>query len=184
MRVRETSRDDRPVEPDRTAALMTTAAQAGQTGSPGVASRVVRRALAATLLLGLLLAVVAWLTAGSAALAGVMVGTVLVAGFFGLGTVVLTWVTRVSPAMSLLVALMTYTLQVIVLGLTFAALQASGLMRSTIDGTWLGGVVIAGTVVWLAIQVTLSLRARQTYFDDPAPAPPAGHPDAAEPGAR
>ncbi|MGA9748057.1 MAG: hypothetical protein WBQ50_11435 [Nocardioides sp.] len=163
---------------------MTTAAQSAPAGSPGVAGRVVRRALAATAGLGLLLAFAAWLLAGSAALVGVLVGTALVAGFFGLGAVVLIWVTAASPAMSLLVALMTYTLQVIVLGLAFAVLQVSGLMRSSIDGGWLGGTVIAGTAVWLAIQVTLTLKARQTYFDDPAEHSSARGPEATEPGAR
>lgn len=163
---------------------MTTAAHPASAGSPGVAGRVVRRALAATVLLGVLLAVAAWLLAGSAALAGVLVGTALVAGFFGLGTVVLIWVTAASPAMSLLVALMTYILQVIVLGLAFAVLQASGLLRSSIDGGWLGGTVIAGTLVWLAIQVTVSLRTRQTYFDEPAADVSGQGPEATEPGAR
>jgi ATP synthase protein I len=147
---------------------MTTAAQTRAPGSgPGVAGRVVRWALVATLVLGILLGLVARLAAGGAALAGVLTGTALVCGFFGLGTVVLLWVSRVSPAMTLLVGLLTYSLQVIVLGLAFAVLQASGLMGSTIDGGWLGGTVIAGTLVWLAIQVTLSLRTRQLYYELP-----------------
>jgi len=74
----------------------------------------------------------------------------------------------VSPAASLLMGLLTYTLQVILLGLAFAVLQTSGLLESTVDGTWLGCTVIAGTFMWLAIQVTLSLRTRQLYYDLPA----------------
>jgi ATP synthase protein I len=168
-------RDDRPVGQDRTAAAMTTARQPRQPGSnPGVAGRVVRRALLATLVLGALLAAVGGAVSGTPALVGVLVGTALVCGFFGLGTVVLTWVTKVSPAASLLVGLMTYTLQVVVLGLAFAVLQASGLMGSTIDGTWLGCTVIAGTFLWLAIQVTVSLRTRQLYYDLPAADAPDG----------
>jgi ATP synthase protein I len=148
---------------------MTTARQPRQPGSsPGVTGRVVRRALLATLVLGALLATLGGAVSGTPALVGVLVGTVLVCGFFGLGTVVLTWVTKVSPAASLLVGLMTYTLQVVVLGLTFAVLQASGLMGSTIDGPWLGCTVIAGTFLWLGIQVTVSLRTRQLYYDLPA----------------
>jgi len=148
---------------------MTTAQTPRGSGSnPGVAGRVVRRALLGTLALGVVLALVAGLVSGSAAVLGVLVGTALVCGFFGLGTVVLLWVTRVSPAASLLVGLLTYTLQVIVLGMAFATLQASGLMESTIDGRWLGGTVIAGTVLWLAIQVTLTLRTRQLYYDLPS----------------
>lgn len=148
---------------------MTTARPPRRSGStPGIAGRVVRRALVATLLLGVVLAVVGGLVSGSPAAVGVLVGTGLVCGFFGLGTVVLIWVTKVSPAASLLMGLLTYTLQVIVLGLAFAVLQTSGLLESTVDGTWLGCTVIAGTFMWLAIQVTLSLRTRQLYYDLPA----------------
>ena len=164
---------------------MTTAAQSRPPGPrPGVAGRVVRWALVASVVLGLALALAAVLVAGSAALAGVLVGTVLTCGFFGLGTLLLVWVTRVSPAMSLLVGLMTYTLQVVGLGLVFVVLQASGLLVSTIDATWLGGTLIAGTMVWLAIQVTLSLRTRATYFDEPAEGSSAGDSATPEAGAR
>ena len=147
---------------------MTTARQPRQPGSsPGVAGRVVRRALLATLVLGALLAAVGGAVSGAPALVGVLVGTALVCVFFGLGTMVLTWVTKVSPAASLLVGLMTYTLQVIVLGLVFAVLQASGLMGSTIDGTWLGCTVIAGTFLWLAIQVPPSACAPASSLRPP-----------------
>lgn len=148
---------------------MTTAAQTAGSGStPGVAGRAVRRALVVTLVLGLVLAAVGGFLSGSPALVGALVGTALVCGFFGLGAVVLIWVTQVSPAASLLVGVLTYTLQVVVLGIVFAALQGSGLMGPTVDGVWLGCTVIAGTVAWLAIQVTLTLRARLPYFDLPS----------------
>ena len=140
----------------------------GPGSSPGIADRVVRRAVLATLVLGVVLAVVAAVVGGTPAVLGVLIGTALVGGFFGLGTVVLIWVTRVSPSASLLVGLLTYTLQVVVLALAFVGLQASGLLESSIDPAWLGGTVIAGTFVWLAIQVTLTLRTRQLYYDLPS----------------
>jgi ATP synthase protein I len=157
---------------------------------------VVRRSLLATVLLASVLTGLGGLLAGSAAVAGVLVGAALVCGFFGLGALVLIWVTRVSPAATLMVGLMTYTLQVVLLAVAFAVLRASGLIGSTIDGAWLGGTVIAGTVVWLAIQVTLSMRARGLYYDLPAGEGPsdgsgpasegrsAGGPGATEAGAR
>lgn len=176
---------------------MTTARTPRGSGStPGVAGRVVRRALLATLSTTAVLAVLAGVLSDSSAVAGVLVGAALVCGFFGLGAVVLIWVTKVSPAASLLVGLMTYTLQVVGLALVFAGLESSGRLESGIDGRWLGGTVIVGTVVWLAIQVTLSMRGRQPYFDlpseqgpseGPAPAPEGGSgggPEATEAGAR
>ncbi len=87
--------------------------------------------------------------------------------------------------MSLLVALMTYTLQVIVLGLAFAVLQASGLMRSSIDGGWLGGTVIAGTAGVAGHPGHPHPEARQTYFDEPCRAAHRpGVQKRTEPGAR
>src|SRR5688572_7154576 len=88
-----------------------------------VAGRVVRRALLATLSTTAVLALLAAVLSDSAAVAGVLVGAALVCGFFGLGAVVLIWVTKVSPAASLLVGLMTYTLQVVGLALVFAGLD-------------------------------------------------------------
>jgi ATP synthase protein I len=157
---------------------------------------VVRRSLLATVLLAGVLAGLGGLLSGTDAVAGVLVGAALVCAFFGLGAMVLIWVTRVSPAATLMVGLMTYTLQVVLLAIAFAALRGSGLIGSTIDGAWLGGTVIAGTVVWLAIQVTLSMRARGPYYDLPAEEGPsngsgpaaggrsAGGPGATEAGAR
>lgn len=126
----------------------------------------VRTALA-TLALGLLVALVGALTSGSAAAYGALVGTLIVVGVFGFGTFTVNAVATLMPNAALMFALLTYTLQVLAMGLLFAALSGSGLLDETISREWLGGTVIAGTLVWLTVQVVLSTSRRIPIYDLP-----------------
>lgn len=142
--------------------------------SPAPATPVSRRGrlvvapLGAVLVLGLVLGAVAASVAGSAALLGVVTGTVLVAAVFAFGSVVLGAVTRVAPATSLLVALLTYTLQVVLVGMVYVVLRAEGLLDRTLDARWLSGAVIAGTLAWTTTQVVVVARSRQLAYELPA----------------
>jgi len=121
----------------------------------------------ATTLAGVAVAVAGALVDGAPAAAGAGVGLLMVLVFFGLGAVVLDVVAGIAPALSLLVALLTYTLQVVLVGLVFVGLTRSGLLGSELDADWLGGTVIAGTLTWLASQVVTTLRTRQLVYDLP-----------------
>jgi len=123
------------------------------------------RTAGATLLLGLLAILLGALVSGSAAAYGALVGTVLVVGIFGFGTFTVNAVAALMPTASLLVAVMTYTLQVVVMALAFIALAGSGALDETIDRAWLGGTVIAGTMVWLVVQIVLATRSRIPVYD-------------------
>ena len=74
------------------------------------------------------------------------------------------------PGLSLLFALSTYLLQVLVIGLFFKVVGDSDLMDSTLSAGWLGAAIIEVTVVWLAVQVLLSTRARIPIYDLPSKA--------------
>lgn len=164
---------------------MTTAPRAPRTGQrPGVAGRAVAVAGLATILAGGALALTGALLDGAPAAAGAGVGLLMVLVFFGLGAVVLDTVAGIAPALSLLVALLTYTLQVVLVGLVFVGLTRSGLMGSTLDADWLGGTVIVGTLTWLAAQVVTTLRTRRPVYDLPPADTRADGPSApsAEPG--
>lgn len=124
--------------------------------------------VAAGALAGLVLTGVAASTTGSAGAAGAAIGTVMVLTFFGFGAVVLGVVARVAPAASLLVALLTYTLQVVLVGVVFLALSSGGALDGPVDPRWLSAAVITGTLVWLGAQVTLAVRARQPIYDLPS----------------
>lgn len=123
------------------------------------------RTAGATLLLGLLAILLGALVSGSAAAYGALVGTVLVVGIFGFGTFTVNAVAALMPTASLLVAVMTYTLQVVLMALAFIALAGSGALDETIDRAWLGGTVIAGTMVWLVVQIVLATRSRIPVYD-------------------
>lgn len=157
---------------------MTTAPRTPRTGQrPRVAGRAVAAAGLASLAVGGALVVAGAVTAGGPAAAGAGAGLMMVLVFFGLGAVVIDVVAGVAPTLSLLVALLTYTLQVVLVGLVFVCLSRSGLLGSQIDADWLGGTVIAATLTWLAVQVLTTLRTRQLVYDLPpsgASAAPSG----------
>ena len=126
------------------------------------------RTAAATLAVGLLVTLVAGLTGGSDAAYGALVGTLLVVGVFGFGTFAVNAVATLMPSAALMFALLTYTLQVLAMGLVFAVLSGSGLLDEAISREWLGGTVIAGTLAWLTVQVALSTSRRIPIYDLPA----------------
>src|SRR6478609_12233016 len=127
------------------------------------------RTAVATLQLGLVVTLVGALTSGSAAAYGALVGTLIVVGVFGFGTFAVNAVATLMPSAALMFALLTYTLQVLAMGLVFAALSGSGLLDETISRQWLGGTVIAGTLGWLTVQVVLSTSRRIPIYDLPEP---------------
>lgn len=127
-------------------------------------------AAASALLLGLLAALLGALVSGSAAAYGALVGTALVVGVLAFGSFVVNVVAGLMPAMALMVAMLTYGLQVVLMGLVFAALSSTDLLDSTIDREWLAGAVIGGTAIWLVSQVLLVTRRRIPVYDLPAPA--------------
>lgn len=155
---------------------MTTAPRAPRTGQrPGVAGRAVAVAGLVTLVVGAGLALAGALSSGTPAAAGAGVGLLMVLVFFGLGAVVLDTVAGLAPSLSLLVALLTYTLQVVLVGLVFVGLSRSGLLGSELDADWLGVTVIVATLTWLAAQVVTTVRTRRPVYDLPpsqAPQPP------------
>lgn len=153
------------------------------------ASVLVGAALAA-LVTGLLVVLLGALTGGAPAAYGALAGTLLVVGVFFLGAGFVHVAAGLVPAASLLVALLTYTLQVLVLALVFAALSRSGLLDDALDRRWLAGAVIAGTLAWMVAQIVLTARLRLPVYDlpdRPSDQPSdrsAGRPERPEAGAR
>lgn len=131
-------------------------------------TRVLLGATAGSLLAGLALAILGALVSGSPAALGALVGTALVALVFAGGSFVVNEVARVLPAAALLIALLTYMLQVVAMALVFVALSGSGLLDETLARGWLSGAVIAGTAGWLVLQVALATRQRIPLYDLPA----------------
>jgi len=104
---------------------------------------------------------------GSAAAWGVVVGALLLVGFYVFGLVTMQVVAALAPALSLLVALLTYTVQVAVLGVVFLALHRSGALEESVDRQWLGTTVILGTLAWTALLVRSATSQRIPHYHTP-----------------
>jgi ATP synthase protein I len=123
-----------------------------------------------TLVLGGLGATLGALLEGRPAAYGSLVGTAVVVGVFGIGSLVVDRVAGALPSAALLVALMTYTLQVVLLAALFLVLSDSGLLDASLDRQWLAGTIIAGTFVWLGAHLVLAVRARIPAYELPVTA--------------
>ena len=123
--------------------------------------------MAATGLAGGALVLLAALVSGSDAATGAAVGAGMVLAFFGLGAAVVNAVAGASPAASLLVALLTYALQVLAVGLVLTALRSSGDLLAAVNADWVAGAVIAATAVWLVTHIVAATRSRQPIYDLP-----------------
>ncbi len=138
--------------------------------TPGGGS-VLLGAAAGALLLGAVAVVVGAFAGGSPAAYGALAGTLLVVGVFGFGSFVVNAVAGAMPAASLLVALLTYTLQVATMALALVALNRSGLLDDSLDRGWLAGAVIVGTLGWMVTQIVLATSLRLPAYDLTSEAP-------------
>jgi ATP synthase protein I len=160
---------------------MTTAPRSSTPGTrPGGVGAVLRPALVVTAVIGVGGAVLGAVLDGRDAALGAALGALVVALFFGLGAFVLDVVSRLAPAASLLIALLTYVLKVVLLAVVFVGLQRSGAFDGDLDARWLGGTMIVATFAWTLAQLMVTLRARVPVYDvdlpdlpDSAPPSPA-----------
>ena len=124
-------------------------------------------AAVAALVAGALVVAIGAIAGGAPAAYGALAGTFIVVGVFGFGAFTVNLVARVLPAAALLVAMLTYTLQVVLMAVIFLALTRSGLLEDALDRQWLAAAVITGTLVWLIAQIISTMRARIPAFDLP-----------------
>ncbi|PKH42714.1 hypothetical protein CXG46_05455 [Nocardioides alpinus] len=109
--------------------------------------------------------VAAALTDGRAAVVGASTGGVLTLAVFALGIAVVGVVARLMPAASLLVALMTYALQLLVLALCITAIDRAGVGAETLSRGWFAAGVIAVTLLWMVGQLVAATRQRIPAFE-------------------
>jgi ATP synthase protein I len=130
-----------------------------------LASPEVAMAAGVTFVLGAAAVIVAALVSGAPGATGAAIGSGMVLVFFGFGALTVNAVAAVSPTASLLVALLTYVLQVVAVGVVFLALDASGALGSTVDAEWVAGTVIVATLCWLVAQIVAATRSRRPIYD-------------------
>ncbi|GAB3266614.1 hypothetical protein GCM10027425_33140 [Alteromonas gracilis] len=134
-----------------------------------VSGAVVLRAGAVTLVAGLAVAGATAVIAGSPQAWGVAVAAGLVTFFFSAGATMVGAALRMAPGAAMLMALMTYALQMILIFMVFLALNEGGLLGSLIDPVWLTFAIAGLTVVWTALVMRAFRRARITAYDDAPP---------------
>lgn len=116
---------------------------------------------------GLVMTLVAWLAADGTAVRSVAVSTLLVVVVIGFGVFTLNTVASIMPSATVLVALVTYTLQLVVLAAVVLTLARNGMMDDTFDRRWFGGGVAVATLAWMIAQIVAHLRARIPVYDLP-----------------
>lgn len=137
---------------------MTTAGPAARSQGTGVRVVGLGAASLAVVVGGVALVGVLALADGRAAASGAGVGALVVLVFFGFGALSVNLVAAWAPRASLLFALMTYTLQVLLLAAFLVWVAGSGLVPDRLDARWLGGTVIGATIVWMGALLVASLR--------------------------
>ena len=96
---------------------------------------------------------------------GAMVGAVLVVGFFGSGQVVLRVARDVPPALLLLVAVLTYTLQAVALLALYAAFARRPAWNELISTDALGVTALVCTLTWTTALVLAARNSRMPVYD-------------------
>ncbi len=102
---------------------------------------------------------------GAPAAYGALVGVAIALFVFSFGAFAVDAVARLMPVASLLVALLTYTVQVLLMLVIFVALNRADVLDDTLERGWLGGAIIAAVLTWTFTQLFASTKARIPAFD-------------------
>lgn len=125
----------------------------------------IRKSLLPALIVSLACVAVAGLTSGEKGVIGAAVGAVIVLVFFASSPLALGPVTKVSPHLSVLVALTFFFTKVIALvALMVVVLNPEGVGKHLDKGA-LGGTIIVCTLAWTMFQVRAATRSRQLLYD-------------------
>jgi ATP synthase protein I len=129
---------------------------------------------------GVVVAVLATILDGSAGLLGALAGAGVTLLVLATGFAVVDLVAGLLPAASLVVAMLTYTLQIVLLAALLALLRGADDIEQTLTPGWFAGGVIAVALTWTVFLVVHAMRARVPLYDLPAQ-PPATAPASAAP---
>ncbi len=104
---------------------------------------------------------------GSTAAVGALLGAGVTLLVLATGFAIVDLVAGLMPAASLMVALLTYTLQVALLALLLAVLNRSSGVEETLDPEWFAAGVIVVALVWTVCLVVHQMRSRIPVYDLP-----------------
>ncbi|TIC84078.1 hypothetical protein [Nocardioides sp. GY 10127] len=103
--------------------------------------------------------------AADGAVPGAVVGGLVGVGVLALGAGAVAAVSRVLPAASLIVALLTYSLQLVLLVAVLSALGDTALAADPGARRWLAGTLVAVVLTWSLAHLVAATRQRIPTFD-------------------
>lgn len=134
-----------------------------RSADPG--TRVLVGAMLVALAVSVLVIAVAAVVGDSSAVAGAAVGGISLTVVMAFGTYVVHVASNAVPELSLLVAIMTYALQIAMMVAFFLMLDRSGALGESIAGGWLVAGVVGASLTWSSAQIWFSTRARIPMYD-------------------
>ncbi|MFI7451771.1 hypothetical protein ACIBQX_30040 [Nonomuraea sp. NPDC049714] len=132
--------------------------------------RVLKSAAIPTLAVGVVAVVVALLAAGGRGALGAVIGTLLVAVFFSISVVAVSYAARVSPQMMAIAAMVSYLVKVIVIMVMLVTFGDTTLWNPQVFA-W---SVVVCTIVWTAFEVRAFIKTKMLYVDPEAKVPGQG----------
>jgi ATP synthase protein I len=124
--------------------------------------RVLKSAALPTAVVGVVAAIVSLFAVGGSGALGAAVGVLLVAVFFTIGLVAVSWAGRISPTAMFAAAMVSYLLKVIVIGILLQVFEGIGAWHFP-TFAW---TVVAGTIAWIGGEVWGFTRLKMLYVDD------------------
>lgn len=125
----------------------------------------VRRSLLPTFVVALVCMGVANVTVGEKGVVGAAVGAAIVLLFFASSPLALGPVTKVSPHLSVLVALMFFFTKIAALVALMAIILDPAGVGKHLDKGALGGTVIVSTLAWTLFLLRAATKSRQPLYD-------------------
>lgn len=132
--------------------------------------RALKGAAIPTIAVGLVVVVAAAFLAGGPGALGAAIGVALVAVFFTLGLMAVTWAGRVSPQMMMVAAVLGYLVKVIFLVLLLSSFKDA----TAFSPRALGWSVLLCTIAWTAGEIRAFLKLRMLYVDPGSEVPGQG----------
>ncbi|MFI6501058.1 hypothetical protein [Nonomuraea typhae] len=133
--------------------------------------RVLKSAALPTLVVGAVAAIVAFFVAGGKGAIGALVGLALVAVFFSISVVAVSYAARISPHMMAAAAMVSYLVKVVVIMVMLSTFGDTTAWNSQAFA-W---SVVACTIVWTAAEARAFIKTKMLYVDPDAKVP--GHGD-------
>ncbi|GAB1820681.1 hypothetical protein [Herbidospora sp. RD11066] len=133
--------------------------------------RVLKGAAVPTVAVGLIAAIVAAVLAGFEGALGSVIGLALVAVFFTVGLLVVTWAGRISPTIMFAAAVLSYVVKVIAIMITLRAFETTTVFNPKAFA-W---SVIVLTVVWTFGEMRGFMKLKLLYVEPDSKVPGQGN---------